>query len=224
MISHFQKLITVAAFSLFASNVSASALCSYDNFYVGANVAAVSLIDKQKTENPILDKHRLSSIGVAGGGLIGYDFTLRNRVKLGLEGFAEATNLHVFAKQNYAPVSSYDVKIPYSLGLRLLPGYEWTCGTVVHAILGYASGKFKVKDDGDFGLVNTNFRKSGFQFGLGMKTLICRNFSIRTDLLYTIYSHQDSHGVTTSVPPGIQIYHNKLKTFEGSFSLIYKFN
>ncbi len=226
MPSHFQKSIT-AGLLLFSSYVFASSADTqlsatrYNNFYIGADVGIASLVDNESTNTP-QDSHRLSATGAVGGGFIGYDFTLREQLKLGLEGFINATDLNLSDNQNYAPTSSYKVSMSYSAGFRLIPGYELTPDTIGELILGYAYGKFNVSDNGNYGIINTHFSKSGFQYGLGLKTFIYKNFSVRADVLYTTYSSQTSDGVTTSTPASTQVYKNNLSTLEGNLALIYK--
>lgn len=197
---------------------------SDDHFYVGGNMGIASLTDKESTDNPIRDVHYLSSTGFVGGGLFGYDFTLRDQVKLGLEGFINTTDLNLSANQNYSPVTSYTVNMRYNAGIRLLPGYEFTPGTVGHVIIGYSYAQFKINDNGNYGIINKRFNKNGLQLGLGVKTSLFqfKNLSLRTDVLYTAYSSQTSNGVTTTTPPGVQVYHNQLATLEGNLALIYQ--
>lgn len=195
----------------------------YDDFYLGANIGAASLIDKENTNNPIRDRHDLSAFGAVGGGLLGFDFTLWCQVKLGIEGFANATSLNISDNQDYAPVTSYTVNMGNNLGLRLLPGYEFTPGTLGHVILGYSSAKFEINDNGNYGIVNSQFRQNGFQFGLGLIAVLLNDVSVRTDVLYTTYGSQTSNGVTTTTPATPQNYHNSLSTLEGNLALIYKF-
>ena len=229
MTSNFQKSMAVGL-TIFSNYAFASTLSTqpthshYNNFYIGADIGAASLMDKESTNIPIRDIHNLSAAGIVGGGLIGYDFTLHDPWKLGLEGFMNATDLNLSTNQNYAPSASYKVNMHYNLGLRMLPGYEFTAGTVVHAILGYSYGSFHVKDNGDYGIINTQFSKSGFQCGLGMKTPVYKTLSIRGDVIYTAYLSQNSSGLTTSTPASTQIYYNNLSALEGDLSLIYKFS
>ncbi len=163
-------------------------------------------------------------MGIVGGGLLGYDFTLLNQLKLGLEGFGYADGINLLTRQNYSPQTSYNVNIRRNGGVRLLPGYEFTPGTIAHVIVGYSYATFNANDNGDYGLLSTHFSKNGFQGGLGVKTPLFKNLSIRGDMLYTTYSAQTSYGVTTTVPSSVQTYRNQLATWEGNLSLIYKFN
>src|SRR6185437_12175351 len=109
-----------------------------------------------------------------------------------------------------------------NLGLRLLPGYEISPATIAHLILGYSYAQFAIKDNGNYGIVNSQFNKNGFQVGLGAITSVFNNVFIRMDLLYTDYSSQNSNGRTTNTPPTLQVYHNDFASLEGNFAIIYK--
>jgi opacity protein-like surface antigen len=219
---YFQKSLIIGI-ALYSSGIFA-ANNSYDGFYLGANIGAASLIDKESTDNPATDLHYLSALGVVGGGILGYDFSPREKLKFGVEAFINATDLNIADDQNYSPASSYTVKMYYNFGFRLLPGYEFTPGTIWHLILGYSNAEFNINDNGNYGIIDSDFNKSGFQFGLGMTTALFKNLLLRTDVLYTDYSSQTSNGITTAIPATTQIYHNNLATLEGNLLLIYKFS
>jgi opacity protein-like surface antigen len=193
------------------------------NFYAGVSIGAVSLMDNEHTNNPISDSHDLSATGINGGLLLGYDFILQNQYQLGVEGFANTTSVNIADNQNYAPVTSYTVNMRYNAGLRFLPAYAFTPGTLGHFIIGYSLAKFAINDNGNYGIVNSQFTKNGIQLGLGMMTALFNNASIRADVLYTAYSSQTSQGVTTTTPATAQNYHNSLSTLEGNLAFIYKF-
>lgn len=221
-----QKIIVIGIALLsncvFANTLFIAPDC-YNNFYVGANLGLASLTDKESTNNPINDTHYLSSTGLLGGALVGYDFTLRDQFKLGLEAFANVADLSIADNQNYAPITSYTVNMRDNYGIRLLPGFALTPGTVGHLIVGYSYGKFSINDNGNYGIVGTQFNKSGIQFGAGVTTALFKNISVRFDVLYTDYASQSTNGVTTTTPPGIQSYQNNLAVLEGNLALIYKF-
>jgi opacity protein-like surface antigen len=197
---------------------------AYDGLYLGADISAASLIDNEKTDNPIQDLHDQSALGVIGGGIVGYDFTINNRLKLGIEAFVNDVDINFSDNQNYSPVSSYTVNMDYNVGIRFFPGYEFISGTIGHLILGYSHAKFRINDNGNYGIVDAQFKKSGIQYGLGMTTSVTQNVLIRLDVLYTDYFSETSNGITTTVPTTIQAYHNDLATFEGNLVLIYKFS
>lgn len=208
---------------IFSLLSSYSFACAFDcnHPYFGGTVGVISLTDKQKTVNPILDAHRLGIAGATGGVLLGYDFNLCNQWKFGLEGFASADSLHLSTNQNYAPEASYTVKMRHHLGIRILPGYAFSRCTTGHLILGYSSGSFKIHDNGNYGYVKKHFSKNGFQLGLGLEAVVCQHLSIRGDAIYTNYAGQTSRGITTATPPTRQFYHNRFSTLEGDLSLVY---
>lgn len=209
-------LLTLSSTPLFAT-----AALTPNHFYVGGMVGALSLMDRESTNNPIHDAHYLSALGVIGGILGGYDFQLQRQWRLGLEGFINANSVNISANQNYAPQASYTVKMHYNFGVRLLPAYEFTPDTEGHIVLGYSNARFNINDNGNYGIINKTFSKGGFQTGLGITTVIIKHLSLRSDVLYTIYSLQTSNGVTTSSPPTTQVYNNKLSSLEAELSIIY---
>lgn len=47
----------------------------------------------------------------------------------------------------------------YNTGVRILPAYEFSPGTIGHILLGYSYGKFKISDNGVYGYINTAIYK-----------------------------------------------------------------
>ncbi len=223
MYSNFRKRIFIflALFSsqTWAAVIDNTFLCNH--FYVGGMLGVAGLMDRESTNNPVRDVHYLSAAGAIGGALIGYDFQLQNQWKLGLEAFANATSINISDNQNYAPQVSYTVNMRYNFGVRVLPAYEFTPDTAGHLVLGYSNAGFKINDNGNYGIINETFFAGGFQTGLGMETFLTKHVSLRSDVLYTIYSSQTSNGVTTSSPPTNQAYHNNLSSLEAELSIIY---
>ena len=196
----------------------------YDGLYVGGNIGISNIANSTSTTYP-LAAHHMSSSGLIGGGLVGYDYSVNEKIKFGLEGFGNATGVNTSALQLYAPSASYRVGQGYNAGFRVLPGYQLPSGeTVAHLLLGYTNAGFNVKDNGDYGYINKNLNQSGFQAGLGMKTRFTKNLSIRADALYSIYANASNTGISNLAPYGAQIYNNNLSTLEGDLTLLYKFN
>lgn len=195
----------------------------YDGFYIGADLGVSDfMLRNHTTATP--DTHTLGSLGVVGGGLIGYDYSLRTSIKLGLEGFMNATGLNVAANQNYNGNPSFRGHLKYNVGFRLLPGYEISPGTISYALIGYSNGRFNIRDNGDYGFISDSFNRSGIQGGLGLKTILYKNLSIRGDLLYSYYDSQTNYGLTNTSPQLVQTYQSRLSTFEGDLTLVYKFS
>lgn len=195
----------------------------YDALYIGGDIGISNLINATSTNNP-LAAHHMSATGIVGGGLLGYDYTIIDRIKLGIEGFGNANGLNVSSIQSYAPAASYQVNARYNVGVRILPGYQFNGGAVGYAVLGYTNARFKITDNGNYGYIDQAFNKSGFQCGLGMKAPITQRLSIRGDALYGIYGNASNIGISNVAPYGPQTYFNHFSTLEADLTVIYKFN
>lgn len=194
----------------------------YTGLYIGADIGVADVIDAESTAFPSVS-HQLSATGIVGGGLVGYDYSLYNRIKIGFEGFMNANGLTVSAQALSTPTSSYSVNQTYNAGLRVLPGFEFYPKTVGHLILGYSNAKFTIRDNGNYGYIDQAVNKSGFQCGLGMKVALTSHLTIRADALYTTYGTISSIGGASNSGYTYQAYTNPLSTVEGDLTLIYKF-
>ncbi|MDP3704345.1 MAG: outer membrane beta-barrel protein [Legionellaceae bacterium] len=196
----------------------------YNGFYIGGDIGVANLADKESTlyAPGQYDRHQFSSTGFVGGGMIGYDYGVIDRLKLGVEGFMNGTALNSAAEQKYGTQPSFNANMRYNAGVRLLPGYEFSPSTVGHVLLGYSYGKFNLKDTGNYGLIDTGLSRNGFQAGLGLK-VPChfKNLSLRGDVIYTTYGSSTSLGQSVTLAP--QNYNNSFSTIEGNLSLVYKF-
>ncbi len=194
----------------------------YDGFYLGADLGVSNLLDKLSNVNSI-QTQQLGSVGLIGGGFAGYDYSVSDRVKLGMEFFGQANALNT-SVQYYNPSASYQLSSRYSLGLRVLPGYEFLPGAVGHVILGYSNTQFRMQDNGAYGYLNESVHKSGFQSGLGFLVSATPSFLVRLDAMYTNFASQSSKGFTTTAPRQYQYYTNDFSLLDGALSFIYKFN
>lgn len=205
---------------------------NYNQFYIGGDIGISNLVDKESTTYPSEASHHLGATGLVGGGLVGYDYSISERLKLGLEWFMNATALNASAYQYYqdpngnSPV--YTAHMKYDLGFRGMPGYAFTPNTVGYIILGYAYGKFNIQDNGNYGYVSSNINESGFQCGVGLKTPIWNHLLIRTDVLYTTYGPSQVNGMSDNSQgnPGTSslTYSNNFSTLEADVSFVYKFD
>lgn len=194
----------------------------YDGIYLGADIGVSNLLDK---ETHLIDPetHHLGSLGIVGGGFIGYDYSIAEQIKLGIEGFINANGLNA-SIHHYDTGTNYSVNARYNGGIRLLPGYEFNPGTIGHLILGYSNARFNVQDNGTYGYINNTFNQSGFQSGLGWKTNLFQRLAVRLDALYTTYANKSSTGIgLTGASSPYQYYINDFSTLEANLSLIYKF-
>jgi len=218
--------------ALFSSQAFAALKCQHpmltcqhalrDYFYVGATLGAVGLMDRESTSNPIRDVHYLSASGGLAGILLGFDMYVMDNFTFGLEGFFNRTNVSVSDNQNFTPQTSYIAKMRYNTGLRILPGYEFTPDTKGHLILAWSIGNFKIDDNGNYGIVNDIFSKSGIQMGVGAETALAKHIALRGDTIYTFYPSNATNASTASVPSSSQIYANRFSTLEADLSIVYK--
>jgi opacity protein-like surface antigen len=211
--------------SSFAATMSSVRAPNYNNFYVGADIGFSHLNDNIffiPTTNLLIKKAPVSGNGLMGGGLVGYDYTLCDKYKLGMEGFINLSNSNAHV-EHYYDGSTYKIKSFYNAGVRVLPGYEFTPGTVGHIILGYANSKVNINDSGVFGVINQSANINGFQSGLGIKTSLSKNISIRWDGLYTNYDSMHGVGLPNVEQPDTS-YNNSYKTLEADLTLVYKFD
>ena len=226
MTIHFKK-ISIALLIASTSTALAGAMGPdnmsnpYDGFYLGATVGASNLLDDAswliQPEN-----HDLGAIGIIGGGFFGYDYSLTERAKLGVEGFVNASGLNA-SIQHYYTETSYSINSRYNAGIRILPGFQFAPETVWHLILGYSNAQFEINDNA-YGYLNKTYNKSGFQSGLGLTSSVIGGLSVRLDTMYTIYAAQSSTGFSKVSGSGFQYYTNDFSTLEGDLSLVYKFN
>ena len=188
-----------------------------NRFYFGGDIGAANFIDKEMhTVNP--ETHQLGSVGIIGGGYIGYDYQFMPQFHGSLELFGDATGFNLAISH---PSTAYQIKQRYDIGLRVLPTYFITPQTAAHVILGYVNGGFKLHDNGTYGYINERFNQSGFQTGLGLTNEIYQSFLIRVDGIYNIFGHQNLLGTTSNGQ--YQTYCNTFSSFIGELSLIYQF-
>lgn len=208
----------------FAGSMGSLITEPYNGLYVGGNVGVANLLDKESTlyAPGLYDRHQFSATGFLGGGLIGYDYSVTNYIKVGIEGFINGAALNVAAEQQYSTYPSFKANMRYNTGVRIIPGYEFSPSTIVHIILGYSYGKFNISDNGNYGFINKGLSGNGFQSGLGINVpCYFKNLSLRGDVIYTTYGSKTSLGLSTALAP--QNYYNNFATIEGNLSLIYKF-
>jgi opacity protein-like surface antigen len=222
-------IITMATFSLLSPITHAGVMGddigsdNYNSVYLGVDIGIADLIDSESTVYPPTS-HQLSAAGIVGGGLVGYDFTLYDNLKLGVEGFINANDLNIAARQYLPTPLSYTLQARYNAGVRLLPCWELSPGTIGHALLGYANIQLSLQDNGNYGYINQNLNKSGFQCGLGAKTNIFNSLWLRADALYTYYGTLNSIGANNTQGYAYQTYSNIVSTVEGDITLLYQFN
>ena len=194
---------------------------AYDGVYVGVDVGVAVLNDAVSTNFPSTSI-QLAHTGVVGGGLIGYDFSVGQRFKVGVEFLANAAGLSASSRR-FAENTSYSVGESYYLAPRVLPGFLFYDKVVGHLILGYTNASVNFKDNGQTGFINKTANQSGFQAGLGMKVELIQNFTLRADAVYSIYQTLSGTGSSNTNLYAYQKYSNQFSSIEGNLIFIYKF-
>ncbi len=195
-------------------------LLARSGFYVGGDIGLANLIDAE-SHSVLPESHQLSATGIVGGGLLGLDYALRDKLVFGIEGFINANGLNTAITH---PPLSYKQNARYNWGVRVLPKYLFTSNTDGHLLIGYTQAHFNLSDNGVYGLLNSNLNKSGFQGGLGFTVATMHNLLVRLDGLYSIYANSSIIGNGSNLSSSTnQIYKNQFSTLEGDVSLIYKF-
>lgn len=218
----------------------------YNGVYIGADVGLFTIfnhISNSFTGVPPISffgeiASQTGHFGINGGGILGYDYSIQPKIKLGIEGYINGTNISIAQSQN-TTVPNFDAastttKQNYAWGFRALPGYEISPGLVAHLVLGYSNAQFTIKSPppatglGIFQpIVNDTFTSNGFQSGIGLTSIIYHNFSLRIDGLFTTYGAHSSPTFSYSNGPEalsyIGTFRSVLNTFEGDLTLSYKF-
>lgn len=179
-------------------------------FYVGAGIGPDSVDYKDvahvfQQDNTgglgfdVVNRSHLAGFGLFGSIFAGYG-TLYKLFYLGAEinGNRSSTSSKI---SNYEYVHSNFVNtlitMKNSIGFTLMPGYQYSPNTLVYARAGITSSKITV-DTSDESLVNTNSRRNGFRYGLGVKHDINSRFALRLD-----YSRINYNSViSTALPTG----------------------
>lgn len=192
-----------------------------NGIYVAGDIGFANMVDSERHVTYPLS-HQLGNTGVIGGGYVGYDYGLKDKLRVSIEGFIDGSGINSRLLHT-ADNTTYKQTVNYNAGIRLLPEYVFTPYTLGHVIFGYTNANFNIKDNGAYGYIDTGFNKSGFQTGLGFTTAVKGSVLLRMDALYSIYGRQTNFGtaLTPTDPP--QKYMNRFALLGGEVSLIYKF-
>lgn len=189
-----------------------------NGFYLGVDAGAANLMDKEShTLNP--ESHQLGAVNPVLGGYLGYDYGLSNRVRIAAEAFVDHTWMQTSIEH---AGNTYKMNQHYNVGLRLLPAYAFAPDTSGHVILGFANGRFKIKDNGVYGTVNSTHNASGWQVGAGLDRALQNNFFVRLDALYDFYNAKTTQG-SGLISGTTQLYSNRFSQLAGELSVYYKF-
>jgi len=212
----FKKIIVS---SLVTTSILIATPTLASNFYVGLG-AGISNLDDNIATSSNQETHDLGANGALASVFVGYQINNGSPFQLGFEAFADGMNTQASVNHNE---QGTDMKVSENTayGVRILPGYEVKPEVVVHAILGYARGNFKLQDDGAYGTASSNFGSNGIQVGAGFVAAITKAIAVRGDIIYTGYNNVSVDGVSNSNEA--MTYTNQLSTVDGLLALQYSF-
>lgn len=185
-------------------------------WYLGGQVGYDSYRVRESVSGP--DVTDLSTSGVfnatgwVGGLFLGYGQMLSDMFYLGGEIFGNVSG----ADDTVLSVSDPDeplsgtqkFEVNGSYGLALLPGLKLNDATLGYLRFGWNWANLKSKntitDEGVTVTGNKSNTSNGFNFGLGLETLLVDNWSVRTEYSHTWYSSFNANGV--SVKPSDNQY------------------
>lgn len=177
-------------------------ICSpgHAGFYAGVGVGPDTVEFKQKANVVyyneafpaqgfnVLDKTHHSARGVFGTLFGGYEY-IKDQLYLAAEINGNLSST-VFKSSNaeriHGTYSSTAYKIKNSVGLSVLPGYQFSPATLFYGRLGVTNGHVKVITS-DSSLQNISTNKGGFRWGLGGKQAINEHFSVRMEYSQITY-------------------------------------
>lgn len=172
----------------------------HDGFYVGAQVGYDSYRVRHKFHAGAFSfDPQISVNGWVGGLFVGYGQYLNDIFYVGAEAFgnySDATSRHsaisTFGRNNH------EVRARGTWGLSVLPGVRVNDGTLAYVRLGYEWTSVRATDNGFSPVLGTfNFHRtntaSGFNYGVGLETLVFENWSIRTEFNHTSYNSFNSN-------------------------------
>lgn len=217
---HLAILLCISNAAFCGAMAERNTYVDYDGVYIGVDVTVGDFNAAITTSYPstYID---LSAVNISGGALIGYDFTIYDRFKLGLEFLANA-NAYTTSSQMFNERTSLTAQQRYNLAPRILPGFLFYEGVVGHLIFGYSNAFITVKDNGLQGFINKSGNQSGFQGGLGMKAEFLEGFTFRADIVYSIYGNIGGNGGSNNNLYAYQSYSVSPSTLEGTATLIWK--
>lgn len=172
-----------------------------DGFYLGAEVGYDSYRTRENASGTI-DGVVISSnpvtnpTGWVGGLFAGYGQYMDNFYLAG-EIFTTDTGA-----QTSHNVNTYNSKITanWGYGLSLLPGYRLNNTSLFYVRLGYNWIRLKAQESTSLVATSTTNTSNGFNYGVGIETLVYENWSVRGEYTHTNYSSFTT-AMGTSVSP-----------------------
>lgn len=184
-----------------------------DGFYVGAQVGYDSYryrASVSDTAADIAESDVYSANGWLGGLFLGYGQNINEWFYLGAEAVANATNAQNTNSITVGAASANDkFQVNNSYGLGILPGVKVTDTLLGFVRLGWNWANIKLSGTDTTGASASSTKTvNGFNFGLGMETLLKDNWSLRTEFDHTWYNsiNLSAGAATASVNPSDNQY------------------
>lgn len=171
-----------------------------DGFYLGGQVGYDSYRVRESIGSGI--SQVVNNTGWVGGLFIGYGQYLSDLFYLGGEIFGNVNGSSVSNHYRDADGDSYTNKFTTngSYGIALLPGVKLNDTSLGYVRLGWNWANLKgadtfAVDQASASTSNSN-TSNGFNFGLGIETLLMTNWSVRTEFNHTWYNSFSTQATT----------------------------
>jgi len=173
-----------------------SATTAQAGWYIGAGLGPDTVDFKQNGHvfQPgnfsVIDKTHLSSTGIYATLFGGYGALVHNQWYLAGEvnGNISSTSFRSSNSEYvHSTFSNTKFKINNSVGISVLPGYQYSPGTLFYGRLGYQNGHFR-STTSDVSLANVSKREGGFRYGVGLKQALTPRLAVRMDYSRIDYS------------------------------------
>jgi len=158
----------------------------YDSYRVRESISTSGA-----TANPVIN-----ATGFVGGLLAGYGRYMDN-FYLGGEIFVNQSGADSSFSITDATIGTYTSKFTArtAYGLGILPGVRLNDTSLGYIRLGYNWSKLKLQEPG----TSKSNTSGGFNYGLGLETLLVDNWSLRTE-----YSHTDYNSFSTALGTNVK--------------------
>jgi outer membrane immunogenic protein len=172
----------------------------------------------------VINKSHASATGIFGSLFAGYGALAYKKFYFAAEanGTLSATESNGYNFEFiHKSFSQTVIKLKNTIGISVLPGYQFSPDTLFYGRLGLTNSTLQVNTS-DISLANFTRKKNGFRYGLGIKQNITNRLALRMD-----YSRITYNGTNTSTfdPVGVVIKATHMSPNEQlvEFGLIFNF-
>jgi outer membrane immunogenic protein len=193
---------------------------------LGAGPQAVDFNQNVRFTTPINivhDNSHLSGTGVFGSIFGGYAWIQQSFYLAGEASLDVSNVLHQRSNEDFThkTVANLHYRMPYILGLNILPGYLFTASTLFYARLGYALSYLKISSS-DVSIPNINKNLSGISFGLGLNQALTQQIAVRVEYQQVNYLSTNSNWIS---PTGLITKNTNIAPIsqQVEFAVLYNF-